>query len=320
MTLKFTKAKIKKRCDKAIKSGISIVLAFVMAFSALLSFQLNFPADAATTNSQTKYNNITDFQKQRWLEIQRAVFGTDDIPTSRTTPQTSDGVRGDTVEAGNDYFNWIDTGLTPWNGTSTKVSPSSSTQSIPYNNEELDSSLTVKYTVYNVKTPEQFRYVIENLETLKTSSGGYATYVKINLQNDLDMGGQNGKIWEPVDFCFGRNISGSDSNGNAYKYKKCLYIEGNGYSIYNLRIEANKGDTADDDIIAAGLFARPPAFMIAKNFGFKSAMVINAASSTNSNNHSHLKNSIFIIFMLMVDIIKFTMYLQLLVQLVSVDS
>ncbi len=284
MTLKLTRAKIKKRFEKAIKSGISVVLAFVMAFSALLSFQLNFPAEAATTNSQTKYDNITDFQKQRWVEIQREVFGTDDIPTDSytDTPKTANGVRGDDVEPGNDYFNWVDTGLTAWNGGKSTVTAEETTEAYTYENKDASKSMSVKYHVFNVSNPRQFRYVIENLETLQTAAGGHAAYVKINLENDLDMGGQNGVIWDPVDICYGRNISGTN------KYKKYLYIEGNGYTIYNLRIEANVGNTAVTEIKAAGIFARPPAFMVAKNLGFKSAMVINAANSTSSENRSNV--------------------------------
>lgn len=247
------------------KAVLALVLALLMALSSLyLLRNLFVKVDAASSNGQTKYDNISDFQKKRWTEIQNNVFGGD----SANVRQGADIYDKEVVS--NSYFNWTKTGLTPWNGLNKWMNENNVWVDYLARSENVtvnySDSMSVTYAEYDVDTPEKFRYMMENFQNKPE-------YVKINITADLDMGGQNGKVWDPIETGYCRD----------QKYMKYLYIEGNGHTIYNLRIYT------DSDTNGAGLFSRPPAFLVVKNLGFQSSMVIHGYDEPNNstiNNYS----------------------------------
>lgn len=236
---------------KFLKSGVALMLAMMLLLSVVFSVHFTWNAGAvANNNGQTKYGTVSEFQKARWKEIQSEVFngvnlGADD---ERLTPAQ---IVSKTVQSGNKYFNWTNTGLSAWTGGTTTVSDSGR-ESHTY------GDITANYYVYNVDTPKKLRYVLQNFNSLT------GTYIKINITKDMDMGGQNGQIWEPINlqFCASKD------------YKKYLYLEGNGHTIYNLKIYNAYESTASKKT-GCGLLATPPAFMVVKNMGFMSSMMLN---------------------------------------------
>lgn len=255
---------------KFSKSVLAVLLALLMVLSSLFLLRNFFvTADAAIlSEGQTAFKNVSQFQKYRWAQIQNKIFGTD--PGTQQNPKVYNpsAIMNSEVKLNNGYFDWVPesalTGADAWDGNnnpSNNIRPADKTDDYDYDG---DGTAEVKYTVYNVKTAEQFRYVLSNI-----NSGITAQYVKLNLLSDLNMAGYEGKRWSPIEteFCKDKD------------FKKYLYIEGNGHTIYNLRIytadtKAHKG---------AGLFSRPPAFMIAKNLGFRSSMVVNASKDSQFN-------------------------------------
>ena len=171
----------------------------------------------------TSYDTVTDFQNARWKEIQNNIFG-EGVATSVT--DTSLATKP--VINGNIYFNWTDTtslGIESWDGTVNKPDGTAYTQSDFYIDGALKQETVnyqtiivdgvvdtreVTYDVYNVYDANQLRYVL-------TSTANTSNNKKIYLQNNIDLGGKNNVLWSSI------STSGGD-----------IYIEGNGYTIYNL--------------------------------------------------------------------------------------
>lgn len=234
---------------RVLKTALAISLVLIITFSSISVLELGlFDVSAASALGQTQYDDITQFQKSRWAQIQNAIFK----GTGSTSVRQPYDVMNLSVKANNDYFNWTTTGLDKWDGSSTKPTDISN-QKVTYDGSGVDEeSLTVTYRNFHVDNAEQFRWVLENFD-----SQGYE-YVKINLRADLDMNGQGGELWDSIETTFCED----------YDFKRYLYIEGNGHTIYNLKI------VEDSDTKGAGLFSAPPAFLVVKNLGFQSSMIM----------------------------------------------
>lgn len=249
----------KKLFTKTARSALALTLAVLILLTTFTVAINIFSADAATLGEgQTKFSSISAFQKDRWAKLQAQIFN--DTTGDAVVPNTQ--VAGKTVRASNGIFDWVSAEQLPsasvWSGSNSGTAPTASTYTQIYNY----GGTNVEYTVYDIATADEFRYVLANLETLTPK------YIKVNLTTDLNMDGNSvgsdgkpNKVWNPIDtkYCIAEN------------YQKYLYLEGNGHTIYNLRISTTDIHTG------AGIFSRPPAFMVMKNFGFRSSMVINAA-------------------------------------------
>ncbi len=253
----------KKDYTKTCRSAIALLLTAVIVFGSfsIISEFISVNAEELS-EGQTKYANVSEFQMDRWKKIQSTIFKDDYTTTGKAFDNvlTPESVKAQTVNPNNGLFEWVPddqivdnngNAVTPWDGTSVEVAPAGS------NHEYLYDDLAISYKTYNIYTPQQFRWVLENVQNIN------ATHIKINLQRDLNMNGSNGVTWTPIDTKFCENSN----------YQKYFYIEGCGYSIYNIKIYAYNTGTG------AGLFARPPAFMTVKNLGFRSSMVLNNSVS-----------------------------------------
>lgn len=239
------------------------MLVVIIVLGIVFTFQFQTIVSAAeSSKSQTAYESLSAFQQARWLEIQKEIFLNNgkkpSWDTRRSAKRIAEYVKNGTftVKPNNNYFNWTETGLADskkWDGTKGSGYTSSAQDvTIDYNvGSATTASNKIKYTEYTITNPKQFRHILENFQN-------YGTYVKVNLTSDLDMNGQNGIVWAPVEanYC------------TDYDYQKYLYIEGNGHTIYNLLITTTDIDTG------AGLFSHPPAFLTVKNLGFQSSMVV----------------------------------------------
>ncbi|MGN1013505.1 MAG: hypothetical protein ACI4ON_06765, partial [Clostridia bacterium] len=217
MSTKLKKINIPKKC-------IFIAL-LVFVFLVLLINKENIIYNIGKIKEEnemaTSYNSVTEFQNARWAEIQTKIFGTTSSVSDKKFATTD-------VIPNNPYFNWIDTsdkGLLKWDGTINKTDGTAYTKSDFYNSEGVMDTETVTYTtnitstvidsrqvtyeVYHVYDANQLRYVLSS--TAKTSENK-----KIYIENDIDLGGENNKIWSSI----------STGNGE-------IYIEGNNHTIYN---------------------------------------------------------------------------------------
>ena len=207
---------------------------------------------------ETNYDTVTDFTKARWTEIQNNIFG-EGVASSVTDTKLSTA----NVINGNSYFNWVDTSnlnIVPWNGTSNKEDGTRITDSDFYNEEgvlpteeynyetEIDGGYTdtknVTYNVYNVDTAEKLFYLIS------TKCSGKTENIKINITNDIDMGGVSNRV-----------LSKYNVNNKNYN----VYIEGNNHTIYNLNA-------------TAGLFATVSSGLIVKNLNFESVKLVGSGA------------------------------------------
>lgn len=239
------------KIKKFLKSGVAMLLVMILLLSTVFSLQFSWSADAASNSGQTAYANVSEFQIARWKEVQSAVFKGVNLGDN-DAPLTPDQVINLDLEKENGYFNWTETGLTNWGAgaESTKVTAESAKVKHTY------GDITANYTVYNVDTPGELRYVLSNLNTIS------GDYIKVNLNADLDM---SGRIWDPINLQFCKDAG----------YKKYLYFEGNGHTIYNLKVYNPDTGGYTSGAKAAGIFSTPPAFMVWKNTGFMSSMVVN---------------------------------------------
>ena len=154
---------------------------------------------------QTNYDTITDFQNARWTDIQNNIFGEG---VAKNTTDTN--LATAKVIEGNSYFNWVDTsslGIIPWDGTANKSDGTEYKISDFYGSENKIEQENVKYTteivqgvidtrdvtyeVYNIENANQLYYVLNAVATTKNNK-------KIYINNDIDLGGQNGMIWPSV--------------------------------------------------------------------------------------------------------------------------
>lgn len=270
---------VKRKIPKVLQMSLSGILTVVLLLSSL---PFSFYSTAAETPSQTK-TDITEFQKERWTQIQNSVFGTDS-----TDVQDVSEIKDLSVQKGNDYFNWTDTsnmqgydndgnkiegGLQKY-GTTTVESMESSTDKVK--NQEMYSSSYVDYTgkvkkpsywtssvtftnVYNVYTADQFAYLLKEVVVHKKINSNYNNNprIKINILADLDMGGADNKEF----------ATHEDTTS-------ILYIEGNGHTVYNLKMYGED--------YRFGLFNLAFGKYVVKNLGFQSVMLLHK-SSENDN-------------------------------------
>ncbi|MGO5082336.1 pullulanase X25 domain-containing protein, partial [Oscillospiraceae bacterium LCP25S3_E4] len=261
----------KIKVNKALHASLSALLVLVLLVTSLPLTSMNTSAE---TVSQTKYENITDFQNARWTEIQNEVFGKNNTEVQSAKTIYDDGW---TVNNGNKYFNWTDTskmqgynedgtkrdgGLIPY-GTTTVTDVPSRTEDVRYANTYIDyngqkqTMLTnkIKFLCYDVYTADQFTYVLMQI----VSRWWAKEYVKINICADIDMGGSDGKM-----FTTGRAL-----------YSR-LHIEGNGHTIYNWKMYGRNRyfglfctDQYDknNSVYGASIF-------VVKNLGIQSAMML----------------------------------------------
>ena len=249
---------------QGIKNGrkkIILVFAFLI-LSVLIINRENIMYNFNNLNNenamQTNYDSVTEFTKARWTEIQNNIFG-EGVASSVTDTSLSTAQ----VIEGNPYFNWVDTsslGITPWNGSIKKADGTNITDADFYNEEgvlpteeynyssELDGGYidtkSVTYNVYNVDSAEKLFYIIS------TKCSGKTENIKINIINDIDMGGVSNKV-----------LSKYNVNNKNYN----VYIEGNNHTIYNLNA-------------TAGLFATVSSGLIVKNLNFESVKLVGSGA------------------------------------------
>ena len=78
---------------KISHTTISVLLILVLLVTSLPLTSMNISAEAV---SQTKYDNISDFQNARWTEIQNKVFG-----QNYTSVQSANVIKDLPVQQGN---------------------------------------------------------------------------------------------------------------------------------------------------------------------------------------------------------------------------
>ncbi len=259
-----------KMHNKFSSAGIRViaaVLVSIMIFTLLPSINIS----AAQSNSQTAYENITEFQSARWAEIQNAVFGLNLTTEPMTDYET---LKGYSVSDNNEFFRWTDTsdlGLTPWTGNATSstdyINGRNEVHTFEYSDTYYDAlsgqtkevSATVNVDVYyRVNTPEKFRKALE----LATSDDNKDKNVLIRISSDMDFNGAN-QTW----------VSIGQSTGNKTR-SGSIIIDGEGHTLYNLKIAGSNSDSE------AGLFGYINGRLIVKNLGFKSTMVIGGSKNT----------------------------------------
>ena len=264
----------KIKVNKTLHASLSALLVLVLLVTSLPLTSMNTSAETA---SQTKYDNITDFQKARWTQIQNAVFG-----QNFDTVQDTSVIDKLSVQSGNEFFNWTDTskikytykykdangvehaeeitGLKPY-GTDTVTSmehfdvhESYFQTFTKYNGEKVPISVFWKsYLAYNVYTADQFAY-------LANYAANNSKSIKIVLQADIDMGGAEGK-----EFTTGKELQSH------------LCIEGNGHTIYNWKMSGSSR--------YFGLFCSVQysvGTLIVKNLGVQSAMLLHHNDTNDS--------------------------------------
>ena len=252
---------------------LQIISAFLVAIIIVQCFQTNQVNLSDVKSPKKAYTNIADYQKDRWCTIRKEVFG------STSTNMMDRDIAQNEVIAENKYFNWADTSsldITPWNGTTqsidgtevnwsnfkdeatsiTDLDIESYDYSDSYENavtgENVQVNNNMTYYVANVKTAEEFRWILFQASKLNTYS------IKINIEKDIDLNGGNSKIWKSISL-----------SGNRY-----VYIEGNGHTIYNFR------NAVRDYTTGKGLLGVITTGLIIKNLNFESAL--NITTSVNS--------------------------------------
>ncbi|MCI6007211.1 MAG: hypothetical protein MRZ25_03030, partial [Ruminococcus sp.] len=270
----------KIKVNKALHASLSALLVLVLLVTSLPLTSMNTSAE---TVSQTKYDNITDFQKARWTQIQNAVFG-----QNFDTVQDTSVIDKLSVQSGNEFFNWTDTskikytykykdaagnvhseertGLSPYGtDTVTEVAEYKETRKtyvqtyVDYKGEKQTiESLAPEFHCYDVYTADQFVFLLEQMFKNRW------WHTKINLCADIDMGGMQNK-----EYTTGRSL------------RNHLYIEGNGHTIYNWKMSGTS--------YYFGLFCSPQdttqasldcnnGSLVVKNLGIQSVMLLHQNS------------------------------------------
>lgn len=268
---------MKTRFNQNLRSVVAVLMVFVILVTALPL--TNIPvsaADSAESNlSQTKYDNITDFQNARWTQIQNAVFG-----QNFDTVQDPTAINKLSVKKGNEFFNWTDTsnmqgydndgkpidgGLQPY-GTYTVTEVGAYDEArktylqiyYDYKNErQMVKSLAPEFHCFNVYTADQFVFVLEQM-------GEKNWNTKINLCSDIDMGGM-----QNMDYTTGRQL------------RRHLYIEGNGHTIYNWKMSGTNyyfGLLCSPEGTKNSSIDRNTGSLVVKNLGIQSVMLLHQNS------------------------------------------
>lgn len=274
----FSFSKIKKGLSRTAKSVLSIMLTVLILLSTYVVLNVNFGIPgliASAAESQTKYADINEYQLAEFSRIQNEIFsyngGNLNTPdtTNYTTSEYLDYYINNgsaKVKSGNDYFNWVDTSAGVNNGTIDKWDGSTTGSYNVYNSRYYRANRSkviggATYYVYDVSSASDLYaalYQTYYRAYAPTGTSGQANML-INITKDIDMDGANRSI-EP--------FLPSTSSLN-------LYIEGNGHTIYNLRI-------AGAEYYGTALLARAPTRFTCRNLGFQSAMVLYTDSSESS--------------------------------------
>lgn len=253
-------------CTMSVLLTVAVILTSVPFYS--------FQAEALADNTQTGYSDVVEYQTERWNTILEKVFaqynqdgGVKKITSSSVT--VPDKNADLTLNEDNGYFNWHtfsdEDGVIPWDGNTKEVT--SRTEIITYEadstvNGKTDepiskSAVNVTYTVYDVRNASELYYAYSEAEKNFSSQN-----TKINLLNDIDLNGAE-KIWEGK--CF---------NGNHW-----LYIEGNGYTIYNMRTYNTKivsGSYGNGAFLGGSLGNTR---LIMKNLNFSNCLSLSAGAN-----------------------------------------
>ena len=269
-------------------SFVSIILcvAIIAALIPHIPYNINKDNNSVANTSQTKYANITEFQNARWTEIQNAVFDKD-----YTSVQEPDVIKDLTVKEGNPYFNWTDTSnMQGYDEDGNTIDGGLKKFNTEYYNQNFDDSdlnasldkfkiqhmslgtqnykgsykdwtgkqQTVTSSIgmekYDVYTPEQFVFMLYMVASINDFNYSKSKMCKINICADLDMGGALDQIYP---------------NNNIILDSKHLYIEGNGHTVYNLKMYSTQQ--------YMGLYQKitgSTSQVIVNNIGFQSVVLL----------------------------------------------
>ena len=251
--------KSSSKIKKIRKIIFTILIISLIIFIILLSQYERILKNQNSLEYETQKKTITEFQTERWNEIRKAVFG---AGADSLSDVLNVNIATMSVQANNEYFNWADTsklGITPWNGSTESIS-TTRTETESYSDSYINGATNAKtsvsesitYTVIDVNNAEQLRWALEQYHSS-------ASNIKINLKSDIDLNGQNGKVWQSI------KLSRANTNDVGW-----LYFEGNNHTIYNMK-NCGSGYTHGN-----GFFGDiSNKTFIAKNLKFVSSMVIN---------------------------------------------
>lgn len=277
--------KLKKGLTRTAKSVLSIMLTVLMVLSTYVALNVNFGIPgliASAAESQTKYADINEYQLAEFSRIQNEIFSYNggNLNTPDTTNYTTSEYldyyinnESATVKSGNDYFNWVDTDagvsngtISRWDGTKTTSLYYQSYYAPGY--RKIGSNYYVYLPVTNATEFYRALYSVRSYAYYRYNNSNYTSYnYYIDIQTDIDMNGAN--------YSFEPFISHETTSLNNYpptgEYGQMVYIEGNGHTVYNMRV-------AGDNAYGVGLFSYAPTFFSCKNLGFQSAMLLYTGS------------------------------------------
>lgn len=246
--------KKKIHTKKIVLSSMSVVLAFTVLLTALPNISLTVDALTPTNptdTTQTGYGSLIDFQKDKWNNILDDTFKNNGV-VKHINPDQAGATAGDEsqipipdkngvsnleINESSKYFNWEKTTLDKWDGEyhpELADSLQMRTETITYESDTVEAgdgngtNNSGKYTA-DEQTVEYIVYDVRNANELATAmSVSKNTNVKINLINDIDLGGDDDtkRIWDSSKCSYPTDNSG-----------KIFYFEGNGYTIYNMRTQ-----------------------------------------------------------------------------------
>ena len=264
----------KKYRKKTYKGVLAALLASVVLLTSSQWLQVEAKENPGT---QTGYDNLIEYQVERWNTILDAVFGNTVSKTSVsgttanvTIPSAAniENKSAAVVREGNDYFNWDSTktaDLPDWSGGSGTITLdqiASRKETVVYAEENVGTTTApetkIEYTVYDVRNADELYCVMSAVKDVDYN-------VKINLCADIDLNGEN-RIWYSKDV---------DPVCNKKNY--WYYIEGNGHTIYNMKTRSTGDKTAsflgyleNDD----GSYTSKK--VVLKNLNFSNCLVISS--------------------------------------------
>lgn len=219
------------RISLALRRMLALVLAVNVAIASILIFIIDAAAlmtEPNRLNTMTGYASLVDYENALWDDILDQTFVWDENNDDAVNPQKGTSrmpihYYNKRVRDGNPYFNWqynvveASGGSSELTETETITYPADSVQSGANPAQTINISETsVTYTVYNVANADQLEAAMSAFNTSGVS-------IKINLLGDIDLKGYE-QLWTHYEF------SG---------VSRCLYIEGNGYTIYNMKSYRN---------------------------------------------------------------------------------
>lgn len=252
-------------------------LSVLTVLSVFASLNLGFGwmgLTAHAADSQTRYHDINEFQKAEFSRIQNRIFSY--ANGSKINPENSQSYKtpselftgGMQVTEGNEYFNWTDTDegvaagtISRWDSGSDYYYPHYTSSGNYFYADRTKSIAGNTFSVYDVESADDFYAAMRQTANQATApNGARSSYMVINITKDIDMDGKNTSF----------NPFTPNSSSNFY-----LYIEGNGHTIYNLRIQGYQSN-------GAALMAAAPRYFVCRNLGFRSTMVLNTSTTSGS--------------------------------------